>query len=267
MEEFFDSEEDKKVITGTYAVFNGKKYEACFVKSDRVTFQDEKLVEIYSKEPVEEDGFEKYGFGKYLCYKKIVDIEELSEFYNIKEVCDYMGQTFPIVRKDGDTIRIFTQDPSFETKGFIQDGRDGFVKEIQVSDAMIRYVKNDYYSTYMIGKLLRDRMGDEYDKEYAFGILGDRSKIGIRGYFQKNESFFIYEKDPVGYMTFNYIIGPFNKRDIVYACALQLGKENLFEDYRFDQAAQDVYDKNRFGSYSEFKKTIRMSQFPLFEGN
>lgn len=187
MEMFFDSEEDKKVITGTYAVFNGKKYEACFVKSDRVTFQDEKLVEIYSKEPVEEDGF---------------------------------------------------------------------VKEIQVSDAMIRYVKNDYYSTYMIGKLLRDRMGDEYDKEYAFGILGDRSKIGIRGYFQKNESFFIYEKDPVGYMTFNYIIGPFNKRDIVYACALQLGKENLFEDYKFDQAAQDVYDKNRFGSYSEFKHYI-----------
>ena len=120
MEKFFDSEEDKKVITGTYAVFNGKKYEACFVKSDRVTFQDEKLVEIYSKEPVEEDGLEKYGFGKYICYKKVVDIEELSEFYNIKEVCDYMGHTFPIVRKDGDTIRIFTQDPSFETKGFMK---------------------------------------------------------------------------------------------------------------------------------------------------
>jgi len=46
-----------------------------------VTFKDEKLIEIYTKNPVEEDnGFEKYDFGKYICYKKVVDIEELSEF-------------------------------------------------------------------------------------------------------------------------------------------------------------------------------------------
>ena len=129
--------------TGKFAVYKGKEYSA--------SRDGDKHVELYSDDPADE----KNGFKKkhplFRHYSKRVKISEVSEFYEIEAVCDYMGKTHKIwLSSDGEHFLIFVKDSWYKEFGFTEEYDMtytnrllGYKKEFKVSESNVRFVKKD----------------------------------------------------------------------------------------------------------------------------
>lgn len=244
---------------GEHVTYNGKDY--------RGSIKDDNKVRLISHDP--EDEKNGFTFLKLFdCYEKIVDIEEVSEVFKVIEMCDYMGETFKPLGGDDEVVGLFVSDSKYLEMGFVQDGRDGYMKEIKRSEAIIRQVKEDYLLYYRIKKAIRERITDDPAvNDFSFGVLNRRTGHGMKGCFFYDGRYYVYRKtdghDVVGplnerglYLVSEKtdIIGPFNDQDLLYACVKILGKEELFEECKFSKEAKKTYMNNIYHSKDEMKK-------------
>ena len=244
---------------GNHVIYKGKDY--------RGSIRDDNKVRIISDDPEDEkNGFIHLKFLK--CYEKIVDIEEVSECYEVIEMCDYMGETFePLGIKD-DIVVLYASDSKYLDKGFVAEGRDGYIKELKRSEVVIRQVKRDDLLLFRIEKNIRERITDNTEvNDFSFGELDRSFGCGMKGCFFYNGRYYVYSKkegyDVIGSMNEQAIsfvgpkmdiIGPFNGQDLLYACVKLLGKEELFKGCEFSQEAERIYRDNIYHSTKEMEK-------------
>lgn len=62
----------------------------------------------------------------------------------------YNGKEYRGSVRNGNKVRMISKDTADEEKGFIQDGRDGYIKEISISDSVVRWLKEDKLLYYRI---------------------------------------------------------------------------------------------------------------------
>ncbi len=234
-------EDDSKIRIGTHVIYKGKDYQGGV---------DEGTVYIatYNEEDVD-DSFQYIKFsGRYV---KDLDIEkDVSAFYEIIEMCDYMGETFLPMGSTEDIIGLFASDSKYLEKGFVPDGRDGYIKEVKRSEVTTRLVKEDRLLYYKIWKLLKDRIKDDPSiSKFSVGAF-------IIGFFDERKGCFFWDGNYYVYRIVGGldIIGPFDEKDIIYACAKILGKESLFDEFKFSEIAEKNYINNVFHSMEEMKK-------------
>ena len=249
----------QRMRVGEHVVYNGKDY--------RGSIKDDNKVSIISHDPEDE----KNGFTflrLFNCYEKIVDIEEVSEVFKVIEMCDYMGETFIPLGGDDEVVGLFVSDSKYLEMGFVQDGRDGYMKEIKRSEAIIRQVKENLLLYYRIKRALRERItDDQIINDFSFGVLNRRTGHGMKGCFFYDGRYYVYRKtdghDVVGplnerglYLLSEEmdIIGPFNDQDLLYACVKILGKEELFRECTFSKEAKKTYTNNIYHSKDEMKE-------------
>ena len=226
---------------GNFAVYNGKKYVVIDRKGRTVTITSDDSADV-------ENGFSYHVFFKY--YYKDVDIEDLSECYESIEMCDYLGESFVTYGRTDDTVVITASNSSYVEKGFVPDGRDGYIKELKRSEAVIRYVKKDFILFYKIESLLKDRITDDKSiNDFSCGVLNRRFNHGMKGCFFYDGTYYVYSK-----VDGFDVMGPFNEQDIIYACAKILGKEDLFTDYKFSEDAEKMYVNNVCHTTEEMKQ-------------
>ena len=139
---FVIAEERQKIIrmdkTGRYAIYEGKEYHASLE-------DDKRHVEIWSKDKEDEDkGFKKHQYLQ--VYSKIVELNELSEFYDVEAVCDYMGKTHKIfISADGESFRIYVKESWYKEFGFTEEYDRGlllgYFKDFKMSELEVHYIK------------------------------------------------------------------------------------------------------------------------------
>lgn len=231
--------------TGYHVLYNGKDYQGELEGEDtlQITTDNEKDVD----ESFEYDSL-------FECYEKYVKIDEVSEYYKIIAMCDYMGETFEPLGIKEDRVVLYKIDDRYLEKGFIPEGRDGYIKKLKTSEVTIRLVKENHLLYYRMGKVLRERIGDDSNiNDFSIGELNKRIGHGMKGCFFYDGNYYVYSKDYSKEDSLE-IRGPFGEKDTVYACAKILEKEDLFQEYEFSDDAKQAYMNNIFHTEKEMEK-------------
>lgn len=116
-----------------FAKYNGKEYECASMRGG-------KKYKLLSEHPV--DGFSK-GLS---CYTKIVSREECSKVYK-KEMCfKYKGDSFLIIKENGNKILLESGPRSYDLKalGFDKILNDTFQKWVEKKDGEIYLNETQY---------------------------------------------------------------------------------------------------------------------------
>ena len=104
-----------------------------------------------------------------------------------------------------------------------------------------------------IKKIIFERLnqvGEQFDDDFLFDYV---DKPNVRGIFQINDRWFIFESDE---KNVQFFIGPFNDREIIYASAKKLHKSKFFEEYRFSSEARNIYIHGHYRSIKEIEDKI-----------
>ena len=104
-----------------------------------------------------------------------------------------------------------------------------------------------------VEKIVRDRLkqyNESVPEDFGFKEV-DRHNMKY-GVFPLKNSWFLYETTTKNLQFFR---GPFTDKEIIYACALKLGKHKYFTDYMFSDEAEEKYLYHEF-TYSDIKDFI-----------
>lgn len=108
--------------SGGYGIYHGKEY--------KVNHDMEGNVKIYTRDldKIESDFVDIYGHGG---YGKIIQLEDLEEYYEITTYAIWNGMRFLVIRETEDYYCLYTGDSKTATKyGFEMCDRGEFRKEV-----------------------------------------------------------------------------------------------------------------------------------------
>lgn len=93
--------------------------------------------------------------------------------------------------------------------------------------------------------------GEAIVSDFVYGEFVDVPNN--RGVFQIKGRWFIYETDERNVKS---ITGPFQDKEIIYACVKLMNKSKYFEDYRFSKEAKNMYIHVHYRGLAEVEENI-----------
>ena len=121
-----------------YAIYNGKEYSADFIEGEGIMLRSQDAKDI-------ENGFENYqGYNKKILYIKIVDRNEVSEFYNESTYAIYKGFKFEAIDEKDNMVSIVAMTGDYRnwlSLGMKCIDKGVYQKWVQNSEVELKVVK------------------------------------------------------------------------------------------------------------------------------